>query len=119
MTFSITDETVYGIRILNLAGHLDSTRVNAFGQRLQAYINAGEQTILLDLANLVAISSSGLRALLVADDESRENSISLVLCNINKQVQEPFELSGLIDIFNIHPSRGHAFAKLKRSQVAC
>jgi stage II sporulation protein AA (anti-sigma F factor antagonist) len=66
----------------------------------------------VDLGAVLYLTSNAFRALLVATDEAERNAAKLVLCNIEGQVRELFEMSGLLDAFTVQPSRVEAVATL-------
>ena len=55
------------VTILEAYGRLDSTTAKEFGDRLTALIESGRGAIVVDLQNVVYISSAGFRALLIAN----------------------------------------------------
>lgn len=65
-------------------------------------IESGETRIVVQLANVRFIDSSGLGALLSANKQIALKSGKLVLANIQKQVLSMFELTRLNRVFEIY-----------------
>ena len=98
--------------ILSIAGRIDSGNAADLLARLNALLSSGEKTILLDLKEVLYLTSAAFRVLLVATDEAERNSARVVLCGLLGQVRELFEMGGLLEAFTVHGSREDALAKL-------
>ena len=97
---------------LVMSGRIDSTNAKNLISRVKALISSGEKSIVVDLGAVSYLTSNAFRALLVATDEAERSAAKLVLCNIEGQVRELFEMSGLLDAFTVLPSRVEAVATL-------
>jgi stage II sporulation protein AA (anti-sigma F factor antagonist) len=97
---------------LVMSGRIDSTNAKNLMSSVKALISSGEKSIVVDLGAVLYLTSNAFRALLVATDEAERNAAKLVLCNIEGQVRELFEMSGLLDAFTVQPSRVEAVATL-------
>jgi anti-anti-sigma factor len=64
----------------------------------------GFKNIILDLANVQFVDSSGLSALLVGNRLSKEAGGTFVLTNLNTHIQKLVKISQLESILNIVPS---------------
>ena len=98
--------------VVALTGRIDSTNAEQLITRLNNLISSGEKTILVDLKEVLYLTSAAFRALLVATDEAERNAARFVLCSVLGQVRELFEMGGLVDAFTIHGSREEALAQL-------
>ena len=108
----IGEEHRSDITIVEIKGRIDIDAASSLGERLTALIKAGRNRVLVDLKNLVYISSAGFRALLIAGRLADENKGSLVLCSLSNEVQRLFDLGAFTDLFQIYSSREEGFAKL-------
>ena len=80
-------------------GHVDSNSA----PRLEAELNArldGITSLILDFAGVDYISSAGLRVLLSAQKKMNKQG-SMVIKNVNEEIQEIFEVTGFVDILTI------------------
>jgi serine/threonine-protein kinase RsbW len=94
--------------ILELSGRLDAVGTQAAIARVYAAISAGARHILLDMAEVTFMSSSGLRALLLVRKELLSQDGELRLCALLPQVYEVFALTGFTQVFAVHKTREEA-----------
>lgn len=100
------------IVVVDIVGRLDSDAFAALTEKLDSAIAARPEAILLDLAELEYVNSTGLRALMLAAKQIRKTQIRLVLCGLRENVSELFEVSGLNKVFDVQPERAGALAML-------
>ena len=98
--------------VVSVSGRIDSTNAEDLIARINALLAAGEKNLVVDLGEVLYLTSAAFRALLVASDEAQRNTASLVLCRVLGQVRELFEMGGLLDAFTIHDSKEEALSKL-------
>ncbi|MCJ8143594.1 STAS domain-containing protein [Ancylobacter sp. A5.8] len=99
------------VMITTVKGRLDSSSAQRLDEVL-AVIPEGSNGVLLDFAELVFISSAGLRVVLKAAKLARGASIPLAVCSLSPQVHEVFEVSGFSALIPIHQSRETALVAL-------
>jgi anti-anti-sigma factor len=98
--------------ILSVGGRIDSGNAADLLDRLNGLLSSGEKTIVLDLKEVLYLTSAAFRVLLVASDEAERNAARMVLCGLAGQVRELFEMGGLLEAFTVHGSREDALARL-------
>jgi anti-anti-sigma factor len=98
--------------VLLIGGRIDSGNAADLLDRLNKLISSGEKTILLDLKEVLYLTSAAFRVLLVATDEAERNAGRMALCGLLGQVRELFEMGGLLEAFTVYGSREDALAKL-------
>lgn len=87
---------------LTLAGRLDTTTAPGLDATIQEELK-DVQELILDMRELVYISSAGLRVLLSAQKKMQKQG-SMKLKNVCSEVLEVFELTGFADILQIEAS---------------
>jgi anti-sigma B factor antagonist len=102
------------VTVLEAYGRLDSTTAKEFGDRLIALVQAGRNTIVVDLKNIIYISSAGFRVLLIANRATSEKQGKLALCGITGEVRRLFEIGAFLDQFLICPTQADGIGKLKQ-----
>src|SRR5882672_8795251 len=102
------------VTVLEAYGRLDSTTAKEFGDRLIALVQAGRNAIVVDLKNIIYISSAGLRVLLIANRATSEKQGKLALCGIIGEVRRLFEIGSFTDEFLICPTQADGIGKLKQ-----
>ena len=104
----ITVDEVGDIKVVRIAGNLDTQTSPVTQEQLTQLIQDGATKILVDFEDLNYISSSGLRMLLVAHGRLEGTSGQLRICNPNTMVREVFDTSGFSDIFSVYGSQAEA-----------
>ncbi|KAB0614663.1 STAS domain-containing protein [Castellaniella defragrans] len=93
-------------------GQVNSANAAAFEADLMTQVDKGEHRIVLDLARLDYISSAGLRVVLLLAKKLKQAGGALVLCDIQPNVREVFEISGFLAILKVCATRADAVAAL-------
>jgi anti-sigma B factor antagonist len=82
----------------------DEQVIQLIGEQLFGLVDdAGRRKILLNFANVEYLSSAVLGKLITLNKKTQAAGGRLVLCNIDPQIYEIFELTRLNRIFKIHP----------------
>jgi anti-anti-sigma factor len=103
----IQQTTINGITIFEFIGHLDTITAPEAEQAINAAIHAGNTAILINLHQTSYISSSGLRVLL-ATAKRLKGIGELRISNLNKNVQNVFDISGFTSILDIDATQEEA-----------
>jgi len=82
-----------------VSGRLDTTTAPELEKVLNESYE-GMTKLTFDFENLEYISSAGLRVLVAAQKLMAQNG-EMIICNINDEVREVFEITGLLEVFNI------------------
>ena len=111
----IQQETIDGQVVVHLSGRIDSTAASAFEEQMLEIINSGTNILVADFLNIQFISSAGLRVLLLAAKKVKPSGGKVILCNLSKDVQEVFNISGFSTLFEIYGSVSEAVEKSHKS----
>ncbi len=85
--------------VIALEGRLDTTTAPQLDDELKTALT-GVQDLKFDFSKLEYISSAGLRVLLSAQKVMNKQG-SMVIKNVNEEIQEIFEVTGFVDILTI------------------
>lgn len=85
-----------GSCFLTLSGELDVVSAPKLGE---AVAQAGDATVVVDLADLTFCDSSGIRAILLAHRAVTESGRHFALRGANGPVRRVFEITGLTELF--------------------
>jgi anti-sigma B factor antagonist len=88
-----------GTAIFKLEGKLDTLTSPKFVEAVKASID-DVQELILDLGNLKYISSAGLRAIMLAEEEM-ESRGTMKLINVSGMTLEVLQVTGIADWLNI------------------
>ena len=89
------------VAVLTLAGELDPHTAPALAEELDDAIGGGATTVVLQLAELSFIDSSGLRVVISAHRRLDEAGGRLVLRTPSDTVRRLLEITGLLDHIEI------------------
>ncbi len=96
------------IVIMQLSGKLDSNTSAEANARFKEILKQGRKHILMDFWGLDYISSAGIRVLLILTKQLRGQG-KLGFYNMNEQVREVFEMTGLAGkVFKIYSNEQEA-----------
>ncbi len=101
------------IKMLELSGILDSTRLTEVREQVRSLQIGRGETLLVDLAQVNFMDSSGLSALIVALKQVRSLGGELCICAPSPQVQVVFDLTSMDQVFRILRDRAQAVMQLQ------
>lgn len=107
---TVSEKEIGNVCVLAPRGRLDGNSASDFEETLTAIIDGGKTRLVMDLAELVYISSAGLRTLLTAAKKIKTVDGQLAFCGLNDTVKEVFEISGFTAILNVADSLDAAVA---------
>jgi anti-anti-sigma factor len=110
----LVEEVTDDVTVVEAYGRIDSTTAKEFGDRLISLVQAGRNSIVVDLKNIVYISSAGFRALLIANRATAESRGKLALCGVIGEVKRLFEIGAFTDEFLICPTQAEGIGKLRQ-----
>lgn len=108
----IRDTVIKGVLILKpLEKRIDASTATEFKSRVVDFINAGNAKIVIDLADVDFIDSSGLGAFVSTLKTMGEHG-ELALCGIKATVMSLFRLTRMDKVFRIFSTDREAAEKL-------
>jgi anti-anti-sigma factor len=99
-----------GVTIVIPRGDLDFHTSRQMTQTLSGLVTAGYSKLIVDLGLVAHIDSAGLAALMAGVRQAREAGGDLRLCNVQDAVRSILELTRLIRLLAVHPTRQAAIA---------
>ncbi|HER00341.1 MAG TPA: anti-sigma factor antagonist [candidate division Zixibacteria bacterium] len=111
-------KTAQVFQVFNLKGRLDLTSSSELKTIVREHLNQGKVNILLNLAQVDFINSSGLGTLISTLKEVRGANGKVALCSLSPYVQEIFEITQLSHIFDIYPGETEALAAFGHHKAA-
>lgn len=100
------------IVVVRLTGRFDAYEVPEVRKALISANESGDGRVVVDLAGVNFVDSSGLACLVQGMKHCRERGADQVLCNLQQPVRIIFELTRLDRAFSISPSVDAAVAEL-------
>lgn len=103
-----------GVTLLVASGDIDMTAAREFGRRLEGGLRASTDDVVLDLAAVVYLDSTALRALVGCRKIAEERDSRLALAGPPRPVLHVLEVTGLRELFEVHPDTESAFEAIGR-----
>ena len=96
------------IPILQVSGRLDASTVSILERALLRAFSLAAHVIVVDMGDVIYISSSGLRVLLTARRQARERGGDILLCALSPNVRDVLDMVGFTVLFSIYGSLDEA-----------
>jgi anti-sigma B factor antagonist len=96
----VKNQAADGVITLKISGKLSATTAEEFGVAANEAI-AESKHIVMDFHDVSYLASAGLRVLVSSMKKTKAAGGSLVLKDVQENVQEVFEMTGLDDVFDI------------------
>ena len=108
----ITTQTTQGVTVLRLGGRFDAHEVPDVRKALGDMTGQGDSKIVVNLAEVNFIDSSGLASLVQGMKHCRSAGGDLYLCELRQPVRVIFELTRLDRAFAVFGGEAEAWAAL-------
>lgn len=104
----VEKEKTGSVMVLEISGKLDAVTAPDLEKEIVGLIEGGDVQLCLDLSDLMYISSAGLRVMLMAAKKIRQKEGKIVLCALQDQIREVFDIAGFTPLFPISDTRAEA-----------
>jgi anti-sigma B factor antagonist len=119
MSLKITNSEMDGVSLVALNGRIVlGEESNALREELKGLIAAGKKKIVLNMAEIDYIDSSGLGALVAAHLSAKTAGASIRLCDLGNKFHEVLQLTKLLTIFDVYDTQAAAVASFSASLAA-
>jgi len=106
----ITERREGNVLILAIDGKLDNANSDHFREYALNHIRDGINALIIDFSKTTYVASMGIRALFIPAQELTRTKGRMVLCGLNKEVENLFLIGGLLDLFPAFPTVDAALA---------
>jgi len=86
--------------VICLGGHLDHNSAVEIQRVFDDWLGKGCRNFIIDMADLQYVSSAGLRFFFEADTRIKNLKGKLILCGMQAEVQQVFDVSGFTSFFS-------------------
>ena len=101
----INKTQIDGKTIFSLSGRLDTNTAPKMLEVLKPEFDRSDfgkpKHIVLDFADIVYVSSAGLRVLLIGEKTDKATGICQTLVNVSAEIMAVFEITGFSDVLHI------------------
>ena len=108
----IEETTVGGVLVLAVSGRIDTETAPALHARLAERVASDPRDVLLDFCDVIYVSSSGLRVLMMTAKALRVQQRRLVIAAVHEIVFQVFEINGFATLLSFAPTRAAGLAML-------
>ncbi|MBF0325799.1 MAG: STAS domain-containing protein [Alphaproteobacteria bacterium] len=102
-----------GFPVVCMNGRIDSSTAKTCEDYLLSHVADGRPALVLDLAKVDYVSSAGLRVLVMASQRAMGLGRGFAVCNLQEDVAEVMEISGLEEVLNVCEDLGAAISAVK------
>lgn len=109
-------EMIQNVTVIKLTGRLNSSMM----EEVQAQVlplALPDCRILLDMRELLYMSSAGLRILLLLSRQTASNDGTMVLVGLNDGLREVMSITGFLDYFAVYDTFDTGFAVLTQDET--
>jgi anti-sigma B factor antagonist len=108
--FGISEQSVDGTSVVTVSGEVDVATAPAVRDCLDQVIDRDRGPVVADLSGVTFIDSTGLGVLIGAQQRCAVNGRPLRVVVVEPRIRKVFEITGLTELFPIHPSLDLALA---------
>jgi anti-sigma B factor antagonist len=109
VTIKVNQRDVAGVVVLDLSGRITLGEPSArLRESLRQLLNQGQKKILLNLADVNYIDSSGLGELVSGYTTVKNHGGQLKLLNLTKKVNDLLQVTKLYTVFEVHDNEARA-----------
>ena len=114
MALKITDRVVDGVAVEALEGRIVlGEESNALREKVKSLLAAGEKKIVLNMANVAYIDSSGLGTMVALHTSARAQGASMKISDLGSKFQEILQVTKLVTVFDSYPTEAQAIASFR------
>ena len=114
MALTIASREVNGVTVLDLSGRITLGEGSVqLRDAIRGLISKGQKNILLNLADVNYIDSSGLGELVSAFTTAKNQQAEVKLLSLTKKVHDLLQLTKLYTVFDIQDDEAGAIASFK------
>lgn len=110
---NISVDHIDAVTAVGVQGRIDSTNADALKDRLAEIIQAGTVHLAFDFRDVIYISSSGFRVLLITARAAQRAGGRMVLCGLSKEIERLFDIAAFSALFTIFTTRDEAVNALR------
>ena len=94
----------HDVAILSVNGRLDSTTAPQFTQMVENEVAAGYIRMVIDLKKVDFLSSAGIKAMVLAVQQTRRQGGDFRIANARSQVKYVLHLAGIDSMIKLYPN---------------
>jgi anti-sigma B factor antagonist len=118
MSVRITNSEVDGVTVLELDGKIVlGEESNSLREKLKSLIAAGKTKIVLNVANIKYIDSTGLGTLVAAHVSAKTHGASVRLCYLGQKFHDILQVTKLLTVFDVYDTQAAAVGSFQAARA--
>lgn len=118
MSLKMTNSEVDSVSVVELDGRIVlGEESSSLREKLKSLVAAGKKKIVLNMANIEYIDSSGLGALVAAHVSAKTQGASVRLCNLGKKFHDVMQMTRLLTVFDVYDKQAAAVSSFQAAKV--
>ena len=114
MSLRIANSEVDGVTVLELDGRIAlGEESNSLREKLKSLVAAGKNKIVLNVANIKYIDSTGLGTLVAAHVSAKTQGASVRLCHLGQKFHEVMQVTKLLTVFDVYETQAAAVSSFQ------
>jgi anti-sigma B factor antagonist len=119
MSLKITNSEVDGVSVVELDGRIAlGEESNSLREKLKGMAAAGTKKIVLNVANIKYIDSTGLGILVAAHVSAKTQGASVRLCHLSQKFHDILEVTELLTVFDVYDTQSAAVSSFQVATAA-
>ncbi len=102
--FELSEQRRDGVTVVSARGEVDVATAPPFRDALDAAVEGGDEPVVADLTGVTFIDSTGLGVLIGTRRRCLDAGRELRIVVADPRILKVFEITGLTDLFIIHPA---------------
>jgi anti-sigma B factor antagonist len=115
VALKITDRVVDGVTVEALEGRIVlGEESNALREKVKALLAAGQKKVVLNMADVTYIDSSGLGTMVALHTSAKSQGASMKISNLGSKFQEILQVTKLVTVFDAYPTEAAAIGSFSK-----
>jgi anti-sigma B factor antagonist len=119
MSLEIANSEIDDVTVLELDGRIAlGEESNSLREKLKSMVAAGTKKIVLNVANIKYIDSTGLSTLVAAHVSAKTQGASVRLCHLSQKFHDILEVTELLIVFDVYDTQAAAVSSFQAARAA-
>jgi anti-sigma B factor antagonist len=115
VALKITDRVVDGVTVEALEGRIVlGEESNALREKVKSLLAAGQKKIVLNMADVTYIDSSGLGTMVALHTSAKSQGASMKISNLGSKFQVILQVTKLVTVFDAYPTEAAAVGSFSK-----
>jgi len=118
MSVKMTNSEVDGVSVVELDGRIVlGEESNSLREKLKSLVAAGKKKIVLNVANIKYIDSTGLGTLVAAHVSAKTQGASVRLCHLGQKFHDVMQVTKLLTVFDVYDTQAAAVSSFQAARA--